>query len=250
MSLKGKVAVITGASRGIGRGLALGLAAEGAIVVASARTQRTVSGGPEGSLEETVREITEGGGKAIAIPCDVVDEGQVKALVERTLTDVGPIDVLINNAGLLLDGPIGEFNVANWDKVMAVNVRGPFLMCKYTLPGMVERRRGSIINISSRSAIWEESESLVYGPSKAALDRFTLNLALDVKRYNIAVNALGPGLIASAMTTDWDPAHDRWGRTPSSPEEVVPATVWLAQQDASTFTGHIVHRDEFGVTWP
>lgn len=250
MSLEGKVVVITGASRGIGRALALGFAAEDAIVVAAARSQHATRGAPEGSLEETVRQITEAGGRAVAIPCDVTDESQVKALVERTLVEARPIDVLINNAGIVSSGPIGDFDAADWDRVMAVNVRGPFLVCKHVLPGMMERRRGSVINITSRSAIWHEPESLVYGPSKAALDRFTLNLAMDVKPYNIAVNALGPGLIASTMTRDWDPSKDRWGRMPSPPKEVVPAAVWLARQDASTFTGRIVHRDEFGKTWP
>ena len=250
MSLEDKVTVITGASRGIGRALALGFAADGAVVVAAARTLCVIGGGPEGSLEETVRSITEAGGRAVAIPCDVADETQVKTLVERTLAEVGPIDVLVNNAGILSSGAICDFDVRDWDRVMAVNMRGTFLMCKHVLPGMMERRTGSIINVTSRSAIWEEAESLVYGPSKAALDRFTLNLAMDMKPYNIAVNALGPGPVASAMTANWEPSADRWGRMPSPPEEMVPSTVWLASQDASTFTGRIVHRDEFGKTWP
>ena len=82
------------------------------------------------------------------------------------------------------------------------------------------------------------------------MDRFTLNLAVDMKQYNIAVNALGAGLIASEMTKDVKPENDRWGRTPDPPEEMVPAALWLAQQDASTYTGHVVHRDEFNKTWP
>ena len=250
MSLQGTVVVITGASRGIGRALAVGFAAEGATVVAAARTRRPGEGPAEGSLEETVQQITDAGGKAIAAQCDVADEAQVKALVERTLAEAGPIDVLINNAGISAAGPIADFTVADFDRVMAVNVRGPFLVCRYALLGMMERRKGSVINISSRSAIWESEESLVYGPSKAALDRFTLNLAVDMKQYNIAVNALGAGLIASEMTKDVKPENDRWGRTPDPPEEMVPAALWLAQQDASTYTGHVVHRDEFNKTWP
>ena len=250
MSLKDKVTVITGASRGIGRALALGFAAEGAMVVAAARTQHAAPGVPEGSLEDTVRQITDAGGKAVALVCDVSDETQVRALVKRAVAEAGNIDVLINNAGISAAGPIGELVTANWDRVMAVNVRGPLLMCKYVLPGMMERRRGIVINITSRGAIWEQSESLAYGPSKAALDRFTLNLALDMKPYNIAVNGLGPGLIASEMTKGMDASQDRLGRTPAPPEEVVPAALWLAQQDATTFTGRIVHSDEFGTTWP
>jgi NAD(P)-dependent dehydrogenase (short-subunit alcohol dehydrogenase family) len=201
-------------------------------------------------LEETVRQITQAGGRAVAIPCDVSQEDQVRSLVERTLAEVGPIDVLVNNAGVLYSGAITRFSTDDFDRVLAVNVRGPFLLCKHVLPGMMGRQRGSIVNISSRSAIWEEAESLVYGPSKAALDRFTLNLAADMRPYSVAVNALGPGLIASEMTRDWEPSRDRWGRVPEPPEVVLPAALWLAKQDATTFTGRIVHRDEFGTAWP
>ena len=113
-----------------------------------------------------------------------------------------------------------------------------------------ERRAGNIINISSRSAIWDQENTPVYGASKTALDRFTRNLAVDLKPYNIAVNGLGPGLVESEMTRNWNPSLDLWGRMPSPAEEVVPATLWLAQQDASSFTGQVVHRDEFRQTWP
>ena len=250
MTLEGKVVIVTGASRGIGKALAVGFAKEGARVVACARTVRPGSGTAAGSLEETVGQITKAGGTVLAVPCDVSQVEEVKALVDITLTDIGPVDVLINNAGVELSGPISEFSVQDFDTVMAVNVRGPFLLCKYVLPGMMERGTGSVINISSRSAIWETANSLAYGPSKAALDRFTLNLAKDMEPYNIAVNALGAGLVASEMTLDWDPSKDIWGRTPEPPEVLLPATLWLAQQDASAFTGRIVHRDEFQSKWP
>ena len=244
MSLKDKVIVVTGASRGIGRALARGFAADDAIVVVAARTLRPGTGVREGSLEETVQQITEAGGKAVAIPCDVAEEDQIKTLVERTLAEVGPIDVLVNNAAHLRAGPIVDFDVADWDRVMAVTVRGPFLTCRYILPGMMERRQGSIINFSSHTSIRTDPETPVYGAAKAALDRFTLNLALDMEPYNIAVNGLRPGRIASH---GWS---DQFGRIPSPPEVVIPPVLWLAQQDASTFTGHVVHRDEFGKTWP
>ena len=250
MRLEGKVALITGASRGIGRALAVGFAREGAQVIVSARTLESGSSTKEGSLEDTVLQITETGGTALAIPCDVSNETQVRILVEKTLAEMGQVDVLINNAGLLSSGPITEFDAVEFETVLAVNLLGPFLTCKHILPSMIEKRIGNIINISSRSSIWDESESLVYGPSKAALNKFTLNLALDMAQYNIAVNALGPGLISSEMTKNWKPSKDRLARIPDSPETVVPAAIWLAQQDASTFTGRLVHRDEFGESWP
>ena len=250
MTLEGKVVLVTGASRGIGKALAVGFAREGAIVVASARTQSAGTGSADGSLEETVQEIVGAGDRAIAIPCDVVQEEQVKDLVDRAVAEVGPIDVLINNAGLSHNGSHLYLSVEEFDRVLAVNVRGPFLLCKHVLPGMMERRQGNVINISSRNAVWNLADSPVYGPSKAALDRFTLNLAVEMRPYNIAVNALGPGLVVSEMTKDWDTSRDTWGRMPDRPKVVIPAAVWLAQQDASTFTGRVVHRDEFGETWP
>ena len=203
-----------------------------------------------GSLEDTVLQITETGGTALAISCDVSNEIQVRSLVEETLAEMGKIDLLVNNAGILNSGPITQFNSAEFEAVLAVNLLGPFLTCKHILPSMIKRRSGNIINISSRSSIWDDSESLVYGPSKAALNRFTLNLALDMSQYNIAINALGPGLISSEMTKNWNPEEDRLGRIPDPPEIILPAAIWLAQQDASTFTGRLVHRDEFGETWP
>ena len=250
MSLQGTVVVITGASRGIGRALAVGFAAEGAMVVAAARTQRLGEGSAEGSLEETVRQITDAGGKAIAAQCDVADEAQVKALVERTLVDAGPIDVLINNAGILLSGLLTEIDTAAWDQAMAVNVRGPFLTCKYVLPGMIERRKGNIINITSRAAGRDDVNRLPYAATKAALERLTLNLAMDMKSHDIAVNILGPGLIQSRPLAPGQEPINRDGRVAEAPETVVPAALWLAQQTAENFTGRVVHRDEFGDKWP
>lgn len=250
MTLQNKVVLVTGASRSIGKALAVGFAAEGAIVVASARTQSPGTGAAEGSLDETLQEILQAGGRAVAIPCDVSQEEQVKALVARTLAEVGPVDVLVNNAGLYHWGSALGLSADEFDRVVAVNLKGPFLTCKHVLPGMIERRQGNVINVSSRNAIWEEPNSPVYGPSKAGLERFTLNLAAEMRPYNIAVNALGPGLVLSEMTRGWEPTRDPLGRVPDPPEVVVPATLWLARQDASTFTGRVVHRDEFGDKWP
>ena len=248
--MEDRVVLITGASRGIGKALAVGFARAGATVVASARTTRPGSGVAQGSLEETVKQIRDSGGKALHFPCDVTSEEQVKTLVDSAVAEAGPIDVLINNAGIEVTGAITELGVTEFENVLKVNVVGPFLLCKYVAPGMMERRAGSIINVSSRSAIWDQENTLVYGASKAALDRFTRNLAVDLKPYNIAVNGLGPGLVESEMTRNWDPSFDLWGRMPSPAEEVVPAALWLAQQDASGFTGQVVHRDEFRQTWP
>ncbi|MBI4202550.1 MAG: SDR family oxidoreductase [Chloroflexi bacterium] len=249
MSLQGKVVVITGASRGIGRALAFGFAREGATVVAAARTMRAGTGEREGSLEETVAQIQREDGKALAVPCDVADEGQVQALVRRVLAEAGPIDVLINNAGVLQSRPILEITAQEWDNAVAVNIRGPFLTCKYVLPRMMERRQGNIINITSRAGERVDTNRLPYGMTKAALNKFTQNLAADMQPYNIAVNCLGPGLIQSRLPAPGRGPTTRDDRVAEAPETVVPAALWLAQQDAS-FTGRVVHRDEFGKTWP
>ena len=250
MTLEGKVVLITGASRGLGHALAVSFAREGASVVAAARTLRPQSGDAEGSLEETVQRVKDAGGKAIAVPCDVTNESDVRGLVERTLAEVGPIDVLISNAGVHLNygTMITDIDVARWDGEMAVNVRGPLLACKYILPGMMARRRGCIVIITSHSAIETRAGRLAYGPSKAALERLTLNLAMDMRPYDIAVNGLRPGPFYSAMNKER--AAPSGARVYVTAEDVVPSVLWLAQQTASTCSGRIVNRDEFGKTWP
>ena len=218
-------------------------------MVATARTLAPNTGEWKGSLEETVERIKASGGRALAIAGDVAVEDDVKSIVERVHSEVGPVDVLINNAGLSIRGSIVDMSVGDFDRVMTVNVRGPFLMCKYIVPTMIERRQGNIINISSRQAKWTEANHIVYGTSKAALDRFTLNMAEDLKPYNIAVNAMSPGLVTSYMTRNWNPENNPRGLVIEPAEVVVPSTVWLTQQDAS-FTGKVLLRNDFGKTWP
>ena len=249
MTLKDKVVLITGASRGVGEALAAGFAGEGSMVVAVARTLAPNTGEWQGSLDETVERIGESGGRAVAMACDVTVEADVKSMVDRVRSEVGPVDVLINNAGLSIKGSIVDISVEEFDRVMAVNMRGPFLTCKYVAPMMMERRRGNIINVTSRQANWTEGNHIVYGASKAALDRFTLNMAEDLKPYNVAVNAMSPGLITSYMTRNWDPGKNPRGLVIEPAEVVVPATLWLAQQDAS-FTGRVLLRNDFGKSWP
>ena len=185
----------------------------------------------------------------MAIACDVTDEADVKAMVGRVESEAGVVDVLINNAGLSIRGSIVDMSVEEFDRVMAVNMRGPFLTCRYIVPSMIERRHGNIINVSSRQANWTDKNHIAYGASKAALDRFTINMAEDLKPYNIAVNAMSPGLITSHMTRNWDPGNNPRGLVIEPAEVVVPATLWLAQQDAS-FTGKVLLRNDFGKTWP
>lgn len=233
----GKVAIVTGASRGIGRALAFALARDGAIVVCTARTLEGPS--ERGSLNTTVQQIQGDGGQAFAIACDVGKAASVKEAVDQTLGQFGRIDLLINNAGVFPDNTIVDTEPNEWDQTVAVNVTGPFLFCRYVLPGMIEQHNGNILNFTSQLANMARPGRIAYSATKAALDRFTINLAEEVRPHGIAVNALCPGLVATDMTGgDGDP-----------PELVTPAALWLLGQSAEQFTGQIVSRREFGTSW-
>jgi len=191
--LKDRVAVVTGAGRGIGREIALGLAREGASVVAAARTVA--------EIESTAREIASRGGAAIAVPVDVSDAQQVSALAGAALDRFGRIDVLVNNAGTF--GPIGPL-VSNdsdaWVNTVMVNLVGTFLCTRAVLPDMVERRRGKIINLSGGGAASSRPNFTAYSASKAAIIRFTESVAREVAEHNVQVNAMAPGPVFTRLT--------------------------------------------------
>lgn len=242
--LRDKVAIITGASRGIGRALAVGFAQQGASVVAAARTETVAD-----SLEGTVQQIVGSAGNVVAVVCDLTRENDVRRVVDAALTAFGRIDVLVNNAGVNIRGPTLQLSTESWDHIMAVNLRGPFLMCKHVLPVMMRQGQGNVINITSSTSQHYVPGDVAYSTSKAALNRFTLNLAEEVRPHNIAVNLLTPGLVASYLTRDWSPSRSEDSRRPGPAQAVVPAAVWLACQDAATFTGRMVSRYDFGNTW-
>ena len=207
--LEGKVAIITGASRGIGKALAQRFAAEGARVVCMART--LVEGEHaafEGSLQKTVQEIQAAGGQALALACDVSDYDSCERAVNEARAAFGPIDVLVNNAALTYFLPIADFPVAKWIKSFSVNVHGPFYMSKLVLPDMFARGQGAILNISSAAAIgpgrgpYAEGVrrmrgGTLYGAEKAALERFTQGLASEVYGRGVSVTCLSPSLIVA-----------------------------------------------------
>jgi len=193
LKLKGKVAVVTGGSRGLGRAIALGLAKEGAHIVVAARTEveyKQLSG----TIYETVNEIRAFEQNALAVRCDVTDEQSVNQLIQVTVDQFGVIDVLVNNARVAFYRPILDTPLKRWELVIKLNLIGTFLCSKAVLPQMIKPKSGSIINISSLAAD-ERDEGTVptevaYAVSKAALDRFTLEMATEVGKYNIAVNAV------------------------------------------------------------
>ena len=194
--LTGKVAVVTGASSGLGADAARAYAAQGADVALLARRKE--------KLEAVVAEITATGRRAIAVPCDVSKEDRIKAAVEQVLAHYGKIDILLNDAGVAQPGSVETLTTDEWDRSMNINVRGIFLMSKYIVPGMKERKYGRIVNIASVNAVVADKSDImarhVYNASKAAVLGLTKGMAASYARYNITVNALGPGLFESEMT--------------------------------------------------
>lgn len=241
MKLEGKVAIVTGASRGIGKAIAIALAREGADVVVAARTEEETGPLP-GTIHKTADEIHSSGRRSLAIKTDVTKEEQVAEMVSRTLEEFGRIDILVNNAGINVPGGVLDISVKRWDLIIAVNLRGTFLCTKAVLPTMIERRSGSIINLSSILGSREISGSVAYGVTKAAIERFTYGLAEEVREYNIAVNAMCPGYTDTEGIRVWAPGVDRSGW--QKPEMWGRYAVFLAAQEARSLTGRALTADE------
>jgi NAD(P)-dependent dehydrogenase (short-subunit alcohol dehydrogenase family) len=254
MTLRDRVAVVTGGSRGIGRAICLGLAEHGAKVVVASRTEVDTSTGTEftryaaGTIHDTATMIQTRGGSAIGIKCDVTQVADIRHLVDVTLARFGRIDILVNNAGIDCEAPVVDMDIDLLDRCLAVNVRAPLLLCKFALPGMLARGSGSIFCITSGAAHGYRPGRVGYSLSKAALERMFLSLAEEVRPADIAVNVLNPGRVDTWMNRRGD-----WPGTShipmAQPEAIIPAAVWLAQQTATSFTGQVVERADFGVTW-
>jgi NAD(P)-dependent dehydrogenase (short-subunit alcohol dehydrogenase family) len=191
MKLEGKVALITGAGSGIGRATALLFAKEGADIAVNDINLV--------SARETVEMIKPLGRKAIAVKADVAEEKEVSAMVDRTIKELGGVDILINNAGVEGFGPLQDCTVENWDRVMAVNLRGDFLCAKYAGRWMIAHNHGKIVNISSLAALRCPSGIIPYASSKAGIVRFSATLALEWAPYHINVNCIIPGGIDTPM---------------------------------------------------
>ena len=245
--MKGMVAIVTGSSRGLGRAIAVEYGREGATVVACARPASPTQ--LPGTVDETAQEILNHGGESLAIACDVSEEAQVKAMVQQVMERYGKIDVLVNNAGIMILGEsFLDIEPARWDQIMSVNLRGAYLTCRYVLPAMIDQQRGSIVNIGSFAASNPRINGTAYGTSKAALHMFSQCLANDVREHNIAVNILDPGGMKSEGSSIMPWAQHDWDSR-VEPEEVGLSAVYLALRDAQSMTGELVRRAEFGQTW-
>ena len=255
MTLKGKVAIVTGGSRGIGRAICLAFGEAGAQVVVASRTMSDISEQSEypryaaGDIRDTARAIAAGGGEALPVQCDVTSADNLQDLVTETLLHFGRIDVVVSNAGIDCESPVTELDVDLLDRAMATNIRAPILLCKYALPAMISQRSGgSIFCITSGAAQGYRPGRVGYSMTKAALDRAYTSLAEEVREHNIAVNVLSPGKVDT-----WMNRRGHWPGTEhipmDQPDSIREAALWLAGVRASDFTGHRIERAEFGVTW-
>lgn len=246
LKLKDKTALITGASRGIGRSIALGFAAEGARVAVTARTAQ--------DLDLLVQQMRACGREAVAIPADLLDLSTVPGLVGLAEKELGSLDILVNNAGLGSSSdpkPVSEFDDQFWDRSLALNLTVPYLLCKAVLPSMLKRKRGRIINIASVASRMPQLHGVAYAASKHGLLGLTRTLALEIARDGITVNAICPGPVQTAMN-DRRIRYDsrrlgielselEAGLTPIGrrlqPQEIVPMAILLASDESAAITG-------------
>ena len=246
-SLKGKVAIITGASRGIGRSIALAYAEAGAEVVVSSRNKRP----PE--LEKAAEEISATGKNALAIPAHVGKKEDVQMLVRKTLEHFGRIDILMNNAGANpVLSPLADLGEEAFDKVLEVNLKGALLMSQEVARQMIQQGGGRIINMSSISGLRARADGTgAYCISKAAMNMMTQVMARELAQHNILVNAIAPGSIKTDFSrvnwTDPDRKAQRVReielRRFGEPEEVVGIALFLASEAGSFVTGEIIRVD-------
>ena len=251
MKLVDRVAIVTGAAKGMGGAITTALAEEGAHVVAAAREAR-----PLEALVERLRRL-ERGKRYLAVPTDVTVEAQVAALAQRTLAEFGRIDILVNAAGVIgpIETPLHKIPPEQWDSVLSVNLRGVFLCCRAVVPTMIEQRGGKIVNIAGTSGLRGYRYRAAYSSSKWAVRGLTRTLALEVGPYNVNVNAVCPGVVeGDRMSTIIAEKARVRGTTPqgivdeyvremalrrfSTDRDVANVVVFLASDESRQISGH------------
>jgi 3-oxoacyl-[acyl-carrier protein] reductase len=238
MTLSGRVALVTGASQGIGRAVAVKLVALGATVAVAARNQE--------KLVELVEQIKVAGGKASAFPVDVADEQQIKTSFKAAIGQFGKIDILVNNAGITRDQLVMRMKRTDWDSVLNTNLTSAYLCIQQVIGSMLKQRWGRIINITSVFGQMGQAGQANYAASKAGLIGLTMAIAREVGSRNITCNAVAPGFIETAMTSGFSDDFRQnalkaipLGRV-GTPEDVANSVAFLASEEASYITGHVL----------
>jgi 3-oxoacyl-[acyl-carrier protein] reductase len=239
MKLEGRVALVTGASQGIGHACALALAREGATIAVAARNQQ--------KLDQVAGQIAAAGGKAAAYVIDVADEEQVKSGIKSALAQLGKIDILVNNAGITRDQLVMRMKRADWDAVLNTNLTSAYLCIQQVIGSMLKQRWGRIINVTSVFGQMGQAGQANYAASKAGLIGLTMAMAREVASRNITCNAVAPGFIETSMTAALSEEFRQsavktipLGRV-GSPVDVAGAVCFLASDDASYITGHVLN---------
>ena len=259
MKLKDKVAIVTGASRGIGEGIALCMAEAGAHVVVASRTVNEIDYMP-GTVLSVAKEVEARGVRALPVQVDVSNEEQVQAMVDKTMEEFGQIDILVNNAGVVLTvKPLWEVTREEFEWLYGVDVTGTFLCCKYVLPHMIKRESGKSINMGSIQGRQGLRGQAAYGGCKAGIHNFTLALAKDVAAHNINVNCVGPGasrsfmiesMVNTAITDEakdsiFDVLYENCSllRREVTAEDIGNACVFLSSEDSRNINGQTLYID-------
>lgn len=239
MRLSGRIALVTGASQGIGRACAVKLAEAGAIVAVAARSQE--------KLDELAEQIISQGGKAGVLVMDIADEEQIKAAFKSALAQFGKVDILVNNAGITRDQLVMRMKRADWDAVINTNLTSAYLCTQLAIGSMLKQRWGRIINITSIFGQMGQAGQANYASSKAGLIGLTMAVAREVGSRNITCNAVAPGFIETAMTAGLgeDLRQTALKNIPlgrlGTPEDVANAVAFLASEEASYITGHVLN---------
>jgi 3-oxoacyl-[acyl-carrier protein] reductase len=236
--LEGRVALVTGASQGIGRACALALANAGARVALAARNSE--------KLSEVAQQITDAGGQASTFALDLASEESIRAGAKAVLAEMGKIDILVNNGGITRDNLMLRMKLADWDAVLTTNLTGTFLLTQAVATAMLKARFGRIINITSVVGETGQAGQANYAASKAGLIGLTKSLARELASRNITVNAVAPGFIATPMTDVLNEQQRAAMLTqipldrPGTPEDIANAVTFLASEHASYITGHVL----------